>query len=252
MRTRTRPAAGFSLLELTIVIGIILLLAALVVAVSTAVIASNEKRNTQNTLAVLDAAMKEWERQVDRPVTFQNPGPLPPQPPPDPIGAGNNYDVLGNPTIASLGIPAAVTSYNGDEELPKHRRRTTALLELISKQPDVEAILARLPEGTLRRIRTSTSPVQYSNAKEVLDAWGAPIIAVFPGRAKRSDESALVVPDLDGSIRNASEYASPRACRNRQVLFVSSGPDGILTDIPATGGVDESADNLYSYGQEGQ
>jgi hypothetical protein len=36
------------------------------------------------------------------------------------------------------------------------------------------------------------------------------------------------------------------------VLFVSSGPDGILLDNGSTGGVDESADNLYSYGEEGQ
>jgi type II secretory pathway pseudopilin PulG len=245
MRTRTRPAAGFSLLELTIVIGIILLLAALVVAVSTAVIAANERRNTQNTLAVLDAAMKEWERQVDRSVTFQNPSN-----PPDPTGAGYTYDIIPDPTIASLGIPAVVNTYNGSDDLRRHRRRTVALIELIARQPDVESMLARLPVDTLRRIRSATTPVQYANSKEAVDAWGNPIIAVFPGRAFRTGDPGN--PDLDGSIRTVSESTSPRFCQNRQVLFVSAGPDGILTDIASTGGIDESADNLYSYGEEGQ
>jgi type II secretory pathway pseudopilin PulG len=248
MRTRTRPAAGFSLLELTIVIGIILLLAALVVAVSTAVIAANEKRNTQNTLAMLDAAMKEWERQVDRPVSFQNAG-NPPNPT-DPTGAGYSYDIVPDPTIASLGIPAAVLQYNGSGDLQKHRRRTVALIELIAKQPDVESMLARLPDDTLRRIRTQTTPVQYANVKEVVDAWGNPIVAIFPGRAFRTGESGT--PEIDGSIRTVSESTGPRSCRNRQVLFVSGGPDGILVDNGSTGGIDESADNLYSYGEEGQ
>lgn len=239
MRSRTRPAAGFSLLELTIVIGIILLLAALVVAVSTAVIAANEKRNTQNTLAVLDAAMKEWERQVDRPVTFQNA-----------TGETGAWDVVLDPTITVLGIPAAVTQYNGTGDLQKHRRRTVALIELLAKQPDVETVLARLPEDTLRRVRTATTPVQYANSKEVLDAWGNTILAIFPGRAFRTGDGGT--PDADGSIRTVSESTSPRFCRNRQVLFVSAGPDGILLDNGSTASVDESADNLYSYGEEGQ
>lgn len=247
MRTRTRPAAGFSLLELTIVIGIILLLAALVVAVSTAVIAANEKRNTQNTLAMLDAAMKEWERQVDRPVTFQNP-----QNPQDPTGTGYFYDIVPDPTIASLGIPAAATQYTGNDDLRRHRRRTVALIELIAKQPDVEAMLARLPEDTLRRIRTQTTTVQYANAKEVIDAWGNPIVAIFPGRARASNDPASLAIDPDGTIRSVSESTGPRICRNRQVLFVSGGPDGELVDKASTGGIDESADNLYSYGEEGQ
>lgn len=239
MRTRTRPAAGFSLLELTIVIGIILLLAALVVAVSSAVIASNEKRNTQNTLAVLDAAMKEWERQVDRPVSFQNVA-----------GETGSWDIVLDPTLAALGIPAAVTAYNGTGDLQKHRRRTVALLELVARQPDVETVLARLPEDSLRRVRTASSPVQYANVKEAIDAWGNQIIAIFPGRAFRTGDAGT--PDADGSIRSVSEAASPRICRNRQVLLVSAGPDGILTDNASTGGVDEAADNLYSYGEEGQ
>ena len=239
MRTRTRPAAGFSLLELTIVIGIILLLAALVVAVSTAVIASNEKRNTQNTLAILDAAMKEWERQVDRPVTFQNA-----------TGETGSWDIVLDPTVAQLGIPPAVTAYNGTGDLQKHRRRTVALIELIARQPDVETVLARLPEDSLRRVRTATNPVQYSNSKEAIDAWGNTIIAILPGRAFRTGDTGNA--DLDGSIRTVSENASPRTCQNRQVLFVSAGPDGAFVDVSTTGGVDESADNIYSYGEEGQ
>jgi len=233
--SRRRPA-GFSLLELTIVIGIILLLAALVLAVSTSVIAANEKRKTRNTLAVLDAAMKEWERQVDRPVTFQNAA-----------NETGTWEIPFNPTVAQLQIPANAQPYNSDV----NARRTAALLDLVSKQPDVEAILARLPEDTFRRIRAAGTTVVFSNVgKEALDAWGNPIRAVFPGRAFRPGDPG--VADLDGTIRSASENDMGIVCRNRQVLFVSAGPDGIVRDIPTTAAIDESADNLFSYGQEGQ
>jgi type II secretory pathway pseudopilin PulG len=242
MRTRTRPAAGFSLLELTIVIGIILLLAALVVAVSTAVIAANEKRNTQNTLAILDAAMKEWERQVDRPVTFQHAA-----------GETGAWDIAFNPSIGDLGIPAAVIAYNGVNDAPKQQlRRMARLIELISQQPTVATILARLPEGTLRRIRSVAQNPQYSDrAREVLDSWGNPIVAIFPGRARKNDDPPSLGNDPDGTIRTITE-SNAIFCRNRQVLFVSAGPDGAFVDVASTGGVDESADNLYSYGEEGQ
>ena len=59
-------AAGFSLIELLVVIGIIVLLASLVLAVSGSVIRANEERATRNTLTVLDTATEEYERTLDR------------------------------------------------------------------------------------------------------------------------------------------------------------------------------------------
>jgi hypothetical protein len=226
MRTRTRPAAGFSLLELTI--------------------AANEKRNTQNTLAILDAAMKEWERQVDRPVTFQNDA-----------NEGGTWDVAFDRDLKEIQPPPDSQKVaNGLLPLPYNNdvnaRRFVLLLHVMTLQPDVETIIARLPDDVLRRMRKVGTTTQYINLKEVVDAWGNPIRASFPGKQAPSGHP-LNLTDADGSIRTVTEQAAGfGVCRNRQVLFVSAGPDGILADNSATASIDESADNLYSYGEEGQ
>lgn len=79
---------------------------------------------------------------------------------------------------------------------------------------------------------------------------------VFPGRLWVTGDAEQA--DLDGTIRSVSEDSgsvNPPAfgvCRNRQLLFVSAGPDGKFTDDAATPEINERADNIFSYGQGGQ
>ncbi|MHC5015700.1 MAG: type II secretion system protein [Planctomycetota bacterium] len=57
---------GFTLVEMVIVIGVIILLAALTLSVSVAVVEGSEVRQTENTIRLLTAAIQEWEAQADR------------------------------------------------------------------------------------------------------------------------------------------------------------------------------------------
>ncbi|MFM7135392.1 MAG: type II secretion system protein, partial [Planctomycetota bacterium] len=63
---------AFTLLELLVVIGIVVLLAGLVLAVSSSVIRASEERATRNTLTVLDTALEEYERTLDRRITYRS------------------------------------------------------------------------------------------------------------------------------------------------------------------------------------
>ena len=63
---------GFTLIELMIVVAIIVILVGLTLAVITPILLKNEDRTTRNILTQLDAAVQEWERTLDRRVTFQN------------------------------------------------------------------------------------------------------------------------------------------------------------------------------------
>lgn len=254
LRSGARPAArrGFSLVELTIVIGVIIILVGLVLAVTTILISKNEERTTRATMAILDAGMKEWERQVDRRVTV---------PANAAEGATGNWDVPWDPNLQSIQpapalpegqLPAIyrVTQAQGPDFL--EFQRTVWLLELIAQQPTVRDVLSKIPEESFQRIRVPQGAgFIYFTLKEVVDGWGTPIIAVFPGREwVTGDPPGL--RDLDGTIRTAMEQALNMSCRNRQVMFVSAGPDQKFFDASGTAVIDERADNVYSYGQEGQ
>ena len=61
---------AFTLMELVIVVGIILLLAALALSVSTALLARTERQKMADTLSILDAAVREWEASNGRQLTI--------------------------------------------------------------------------------------------------------------------------------------------------------------------------------------
>ena len=56
-----RTQHGFTLIEMMIVIGIIALLAALTLGISSSVMRNAEKRKTQDVLQLLTVALQEWE-----------------------------------------------------------------------------------------------------------------------------------------------------------------------------------------------
>jgi prepilin-type N-terminal cleavage/methylation domain-containing protein len=75
---------AFTLIEMVVVIGIIVLLAALTVAVSSTLTRKAEERQAEDTLRLLDMALQEWETAADRQISYGKP---------DEPTAGMRYDV---------------------------------------------------------------------------------------------------------------------------------------------------------------
>ena len=275
-----RARAGFSLIELLVVITIIVLLASLVLAVSGGVIRASENRATRNTLEILNAATEEYERSMDRRVTYRSAqaiaGGIAADTAPSATAV---YDINGDlnpntsipPGTASSGVtgwtslqqpyssvppgpPQAGHGLPGYSALPF--RRTATLLWILTQSQASAPIIQRLPESVLRNIKLS-SLNSNSLLRHCVDSWDTPIIAVFPGREATQTELATANPnvvDADGTVRCDSEGAAANQggmakirCKDRRILWVSAGNDTRFHDAPVSGVSRPSSDNIYSY-----
>ncbi len=218
-RSATRRARGrsaFSLVELMVVIGIIILLVGLVLAVSTAMVAQSEARETRNTLALLDTAMSEWELSAQRTISY---------------GTNQTFNTQAGQLQYVFDIPATTA----DSQL------IIEVLRRLRGDEGVEAILSRINPEFLKRLPNGD--------QEIVDAWGERLRVVFSGREFIGPpvSSSDTGPDADGTIRLPLEDRLG-VVRNRTVLFVSAGPDGQFGDLSGTEAQRElAADNLYSY-----
>lgn len=246
---------AFTLLELVIVIGIILILMGLALAVTSSVLASNDRRTMENTFKMLDQALDSWQSQMGREMTFGRrvvPG-----------GGTNTPDF----TLAATG-PSA--SYDIYEENFNTTYAICVVIEKLSASPDAMEVLSRIPATSLRTVpvnglaivgepipatwssttaQTDPNQMPYPVAanpnaiREIVDPWGRRIAVSFAGRRATKAElssTATSPPPVDvedGSVRTSDEQ-SMGVCRNRRMFFASAGPDG---DLGTT------ADNLYSY-----
>ena len=272
---RTRARRAFTLLELLIVIGIIVILASLVLAVSSTVIRASEDRATRNTIEVLNAAVEEYERTAERRITYKSglgggfaadpaavagyrydvdgalaPSAAAPFPGSGPAAADlvTTWTVLASPygSLPGGGLPSYSTS---------PFRRTAYLIALLSASPSSGAVISKLPESVFRYVNASTGNGKRM-VRHAVDSWDTPIIAIFPGReavgADVATPALTALVDKDGTIRSDSERAAPAlgglqvSCKDRRVLFASAGNDSRFTNL--TGSVyTPSTDNLYSY-----
>ena len=265
---------GFTLLELLIVIGIIVIVASLVLAVSSSVVRASEERATKNTLEVLNMAAEEYQRTVDRRISYrsaavasgiaQDPTVLAGSTPPVPL----RYDVDTAPLVppAGTGVTAwtsLATPYSSAAGgLPAYSplpfQRTAALIGFMSESPTCAVLMQKLPDAIFRGIKPNANSASFTAVRHCVDAWDTPIIAVFPGRDARRVADATGAADnpnfidKDGTVKCDSEWGLPTAggmqvsCKDRRILFMSAGNDSRFTAV--TGGVYSlSNDNLYSY-----
>ena len=250
---------AFTVLELVIVIGVILVLMSLALTVTSVVLAANDRRSVQNTFVLLDQAITSWQSQAGREMTAGRRAiPLNTTAPPIDF------------TLSSGGPSAGYDIY--EENFPT-TYSICIVLERLATTPDSAEIISRLPNTAIRFVPlnganaveplpngwTSMSPQTnpnqmplYASVREIFDPWNRRIGVIFPGRAATKAEVAAAIAnpntngiDLeDGSVRTTDEQALG-VCRNRKMCFVSAGPDGDL--IPTLSNPKAEADNIYSY-----
>jgi len=223
---------SFTLVEMMVVIGIIVMLLGLIVGVTVILMAKSETRETENILKIMDMAEHEWETEAAREITF---------------GYANT------PTRAVYDIEEGQYGPAGFQS----GMLLSLYLKMISKNQHVETILAQISPDRLVR--------DANGNMRIVDPWDNKIKIIFPGRAWAGPNNATgwvgdpptMLKDRDGTIRSTDEKVFGE-CINGRMLFVSFGPDGKpgnlhldkalaslspsdLNDIKA------ASDNIYSY-----
>lgn len=218
-----RSRRAFSLVEMVIVIGIIVLLVGLTVAVLTSLTRGSETRRTQDMLTLVDTAYQEWKNVSERDISYG----IADQP-----QVGMTYEIDQDTTV---GIPPGT----GDDH-----EATDELLSDLLANAQSKTILANIDSELLR-----TPTAAHPDEPRLEDAWETEVITVFPGRVWVSSFDPAGNKDVDGTIRTQFEVAFG-VCQNRRIRFVSAGPDGQFGDVSAAPSAlmySWTKDNVYSY-----
>lgn len=230
---------AFTLLEVIIVIGIVVLLTALTVTVAVGVSRRSEIRSTENVLTLLDLAMSEWTGEADRQISWGiNDEPL-----------GTSYEM--HPDSPQL--PGAVPTM------------LSIVLDRLNKHPASQSVLRQIDGKYLKLVEDENDPTEKHF--ELRDAWDNQIYIIHPGRVAdpRTFNGVGESDDIDedGTIRVSNSHAAVAnadqawegtlgVCKNRRICFVSAGPDGDFGNISDDSAdpdskYDDTLDNLYSY-----
>ena len=278
LRRRNRPR-GFTLLELVIVIGVILVLMSLVLGVGSIVVAQSETRQLDAVMKIVDSSLAEFEAQTGRPIVFQG------------GTAANRYDHCGYGAATYDGINSgfyydvpylpyrddrfADSIENGgfgwtenstcppwqDSAGFARRQWMAATLSILAQNPTCAEMLAKADPTLLHNaecIAGSDGSILALDIKELVDPWGKQVYIVFPGRPFQPGDASSTagiegqegVRDPDGTIRTREELQYG-ICRNGRPLLVSSGPDSLFGDLreadPSGADFVDAQDNIYSY-----
>jgi prepilin-type N-terminal cleavage/methylation domain-containing protein len=209
---------AFTLLELVIVIGIILVLMGLVLGVGSLVLAQSEERQVRSSMQIIDTALLEFEQQAGRPMVFEgwhrssapfhtghrrgspnasihvdvplypmlgtitsNTGQDPPNPLMTPSDSGGYGWAANNNCYPWIGEGVGSGTSH-------HRQWLAAALAVMGKNPACASILTKADPKLVRAVICVTgaaggAPVeQVFNMTEFVDPWGQQVVLVFPGR----------------------------------------------------------------------
>ncbi len=239
-RIRSQKRSGFTMLEVMVSIGIILLLTGLTFTAAASVNRQAEIRQTKTTLELLDMAVQQWQVNAGRNLTWMD-----------------FHD--DDPTRAVIPLVSAEMTWKTPENL-----LITEMLDVVSRDPAARSILKQIDSEFIHVFAASAEPrwaspqenavvnARFIGSMSVIDPWGNPIYATHPGRIRFERNfwyDQYRQSDADGTIRtyNESKYG---VAVNRRMCFVSAGPDGqfgFLGSPPESPDFKATEDNLYSY-----
>ena len=280
LKPNQSPRPGFTLVEIMAAIVIVVILAMVTLSVGSALLEKTERRRTEDALQLLDSAMVEYENALGRRLTYGHGGYPLGQGSPAQFDAwqGSEYDIefvdgqQGFPDPLSSAWP---TGGGAESGLNGYRRRLggetpwvlwRSLMSKLAAVPSCRTILARVDSDLLQSLG---SPGSSDVVEAVVnDAWGSPVLIVFPGRDIDPDRDGTGLPgdpgphtlrDEDGTIRTRAEIILGPA-RNKRAYFISAGPDRRFGDLDYWVQVGEewdpdrtevnmrrTDDNVYSY-----
>jgi prepilin-type N-terminal cleavage/methylation domain-containing protein len=208
-----RARRAFTLIELVVVLAVILVLVSLVLAVSSILIKRSEVQQTESAMAILSAAVDEFEQARARPMT---------------------YGTRNQPSGARYDIPELNLNY---------AHVILFVLDRLATHGPSRDMIAKIDDQLFRTASTQIPsptggypPTEFwwgpLPRMELVDPWDTRIAVIFPGRPwVQGDDPNL--KDLDGTIRTGDEQGNT-PCVNRKIRFISSGPDrqyGTADDI---------------------
>jgi prepilin-type N-terminal cleavage/methylation domain-containing protein len=233
-----RRRSGFTLIEMLVVIGVILILMVMAVIGYQVVERSVAANQTRTTLENLNAMLSEFDAAAGSTAlpsySYQYPNP---SPPPAMLTAGPSMIGAGQvPNGISWTIGDVTSQGSGDRynSLPVQKTASIIMAALL-RIPNNSKAIAQLPSSKFLRYADGTP---YTYGTVLLDGWDNPIIFVPPG--------GIVVNITTGS---STPTLVTITSRDNRPFFASAGPDGdfgaVTSPAPATGPTGGD-DNVYS------
>jgi len=230
---------GFTLVEMLVVIGILLVLTALTMLVTGAAFRASEVRTTESAISLLETALSEWENTTGRQILYG----VGVDEEPNPVLYPARYDI--KQKHIEGGVPP------GDRMDAHFDDTIFDLMDILERTDSAKSILANIDPELLQELTDEHDDTRLG----VRDAWDNPIRVIFPGR--NWGRVPGIRQDADETERTLLEDVHGVAT-DRRICFVSAGPDGKWGDLhldvldadltdPQREDILDAADNIYSY-----